>query len=54
MGGPTIDGSMLAPLLVMAVAFMAYFAALVIVRMRAELARRKVQTIRLNQAALAD
>src|SRR5947199_182762 len=32
-GGPTIDNSMLVPLLVMAVAFMLYFAALLMLRM---------------------
>ncbi len=53
MDGPTIDPSMLWPLAIMAVGFMAYFAAVVIVRMRAELARRKIQALRLNQAAMA-
>ena len=53
MDGPTIDPSMLWPLAIMAVGFMAYFAAVAIVRMRAELARRKIQALRLNQAAMA-
>jgi heme exporter protein C len=41
---------MLAPLLIMAVAFTAYFVAVVIVRLRAELAARRIQTLRMAAA----
>lgn len=51
MNGPTIHGEMLWPLLVMALAFKGYFIAVTILRMRAELADRKIQTMRLAQAA---
>jgi len=45
-GGPTIDGSMLLPLLLMAAAFKAYFVTVLILRLRAEILARKVQTQR--------
>lgn len=51
MGGPTIHADMLWPLLIMAVAFQTYFIAVVILRMRAELADRKIQTLRMARAA---
>ncbi len=41
---------MLTPLLVMAGAFTAYFVAVVILRLRAEIAQRKIQTLRLSVA----
>jgi heme exporter protein C len=44
-GGPAIHPSMLWPLLLMAVAFMAYFAALLILSVRAEIARRKADAL---------
>ncbi|MFV3127408.1 heme ABC transporter permease [Niveispirillum sp. KHB5.9] len=50
LGGPTIHGDMLWPLLILAAAFQTYFIATVILRMRAELAERKIQTLRLTQA----
>ncbi|MDG3440174.1 heme ABC transporter permease [Nitrospirillum amazonense] len=50
LGGPTIAASMLWPLLLMAVAFQSYFFAVVILRIRAGLAARRVQTLRLGQA----
>lgn len=50
LGGPTIHGDLLWPLLILAGAFQTYFFAAVILRMRAELAERKIQTLRLNQA----
>lgn len=53
MGGPTIHGDMLWPLLTLALAFKAYFVAVVITRMRAELLARKVQALRLAQASQA-
>ena len=49
MGGPSIDPSMLAPLLVMAFAFMLYFASVLIVRMKAELAARRLRALRVTQ-----
>ncbi len=48
-GGPKIDKSLLTPLLVMALAFTLLFAALLLLRMRTELARRRIarlQTVR--------
>ena len=44
-GGPAIHPSMLTPLIFMAVGFAAYFAALLILRVRAEIANRKVQAL---------
>jgi heme exporter protein C len=51
MSGPAIDPSMLAPLLVMAFAFMLYFVSVLIVRMKAELAARKLRALRVTQTA---
>ncbi len=48
--GPTIDGSMLVPLLVMVLAFKAYFITVLLWRMKAELAARKLQVLRLKKA----
>ncbi|WP_207486128.1 heme ABC transporter permease [Arenibaculum pallidiluteum] len=53
MGGPAIDPAMLWPLMVMALAFAACFVSLVLLRLRAEIALRKVQMIRLAQAHAA-
>ncbi|MBI1205959.1 MAG: heme transporter HemC [Azospirillum sp.] len=50
MGTPAIDSSMLVPLLVMAVAFTSYFVTVVLLRLRAEILARKIQTIRLASA----
>jgi heme exporter protein C len=44
-GGPAIHPSMLTPLILMAVGMAAYFAALLILRVRAEIANRKVQAV---------
>ncbi|MDE1148841.1 MAG: heme ABC transporter permease [Azospirillaceae bacterium] len=49
LGGPTIAASMLWPLLILAVAFQSYFVAVVILRVRAGLLARRVQTLRLGQ-----
>jgi heme exporter protein C len=46
---PAIHPAMLTPLLLMAGAFMAYFVTLLILRIRAEIAARKLRTIRLAQ-----
>jgi heme exporter protein C len=46
MGGPTIDASMLTPLLVMAAGFTALFVLLHLIAMRAEILRRRVQALR--------
>jgi len=51
MDGPTIHGDMLWPLFTLFVALKAYFVVTVILRMRAELAQRKIQALRLTQAA---
>jgi heme exporter protein C len=51
MGGPAIDPSMLWPLLVMAVAFKAFYVAVLIMRMRAELAQRRLRALALARAA---
>jgi heme exporter protein C len=50
MGGPTIDASMLTPLLLMALGFTMFFVALALVRVRSELTARKIQTLRLSEA----
>ena len=50
MGGPSIDPSMLWPLLMMGLAFTAYFVMVVLLRVRSEIAARKIQTLRLTQA----
>ena len=48
--GPSIDPSMLTPLLLMGVAFTLYFVTMLLVRMRADLAARKARALRLNAA----
>ena len=50
MGGPTIDGTMLTPLLVMAFGFTTYFITVVLLRVKAEIVQRKIQTMRLTEA----
>ena len=50
MGGPTIDSSMLVPLLVMALGFTTYFVTVVLLRLRTEIVQRKIQTLRLTAA----
>jgi heme exporter protein C len=49
-GGPTIDSSILMPLLIMAIAFTLLFFTLHLVAMRTELLRRRIRTLRLMQA----
>jgi heme exporter protein C len=49
-GGPTIHGSILVPLLVMALAFTLLFITLLLAAMRNEILRRRVRTMRLMQA----
>ncbi len=49
--GPTIHGSMLWPLLTLAVAFTFYFYAVVILRMRAAITERRITSLRLQAAA---
>ncbi|HWD59678.1 MAG TPA: heme ABC transporter permease [Stellaceae bacterium] len=51
MGGPTIDASMLWPLLVMAVGYLLLFKALLFVRMRTALNERKARALRLAAPA---
>jgi heme exporter protein C len=53
MGAPTIDPSLLKPLLMMAVACFLLFAALHLAAMRNEILRRRVRTLRLMQASEA-
>jgi heme exporter protein C len=48
-GGPTIDASMLRPLLVMAAGFMLYFAALLMLRMRTAILESRVRAARLGE-----
>jgi heme exporter protein C len=50
-GGPSIDRSMLWPLLVMGLAYTLLFLALHLTAMRAEIAERKLRTARMSQAA---
>ncbi|MEE8270496.1 MAG: heme ABC transporter permease [Alphaproteobacteria bacterium] len=49
-GVPALDPTMLAPLLVMAAAFTAYFVTLALLRTRAEILDRRIQALRLAQA----
>ena len=44
-GGPSIDGSMLVPLLLMALAAMAWLVAVTLTRMRAMLSERRIETL---------
>lgn len=53
-GGPTIDASMLWPLLVMALALTVLFLALSIMAMRNEIMRRRVRTMQLTAAGASD
>ncbi len=50
-GAPAIDPSMLAPLLVMAAGFTAYFVTVALLRVRAEIVERKIHAARFMQAA---
>lgn len=49
MDGPSIDPSMLIPLLLMAVGFQAYWVVVLILRARAEIAGAKIQVLRMAQ-----
>ena len=51
-GGPRIDISMLAPLLIMALGFTLLFVALLMVRMRTALNERRAMALRLNAGAI--
>jgi heme exporter protein C len=51
--GPAIHGSMLWPLLIMATAFTSYFVTVLLIRVRAEIAERKLHTARLRQVEAA-
>ncbi|MCR6629597.1 MAG: heme ABC transporter permease [Magnetospirillum sp.] len=53
MGGPSIDASMLVPLILMAVGFHAYWVVVLILRTRAEIAGAKVRTLRMAQVHAA-
>jgi heme exporter protein C len=48
LGAPTVDASMLVPLLVMAVGFTTYYVTLVLLRVRSEIVARKIQILRLS------
>jgi heme exporter protein CcmC len=49
MGGPSIDASMMVPLILMAVGFHAYWVVVLILRTRAEIAAAKIRTLRMAQ-----
>ena len=49
LGGPSIDPSMLAPLLLMALAFTTYYFWVLLVRLRAEIISTKILAVRLRQ-----
>jgi heme exporter protein C len=53
MGGPTIDPSLLAPLLVMAIAFTLLFVLLHLIAMRAEILRRRLRALQQTQVERA-
>jgi len=48
-GGPTVDRAMLVPLLVMAVGFTLYFAALLMLRIRTAILESRVRAARLGE-----
>jgi heme exporter protein C len=48
LGGPSIDPAMLTPLLLMWLAYMSYFTVVLIVRMRTELALRRLRALQLQ------
>ncbi|MSO71284.1 MAG: heme ABC transporter permease [Alphaproteobacteria bacterium] len=50
LGGPAIDASMLVPLILMTLAFEAYFVTVLLLRMRTELVRGKLRSARLRAA----
>jgi heme exporter protein C len=52
-GGPAIHESMLAPLLLMALAFKAYYVWVLLIRIRAEIAAGKIRAARLREARSA-
>lgn len=49
MGGPAIDGSMLWPLLIMALAYKFFFIWVLLIRIRGEIVANKIRMIRLRQ-----
>ncbi|MHA1571327.1 MAG: heme ABC transporter permease [Alphaproteobacteria bacterium] len=51
LAAPAIDPAMLRPLMLMALAFTAYFITLLLLRIRAELTSRKIRALQLAQAA---
>src|SRR5438477_3497515 len=51
-GGPTIDPSMLWPLMVMAFAYLFLFVSLYLVAMRSEIAARKIRQLRIAEIAM--
>jgi len=51
LGGPTIDPSLLSPLLVMSLAFMLLFVTLHLAAMRNEILKRRIRSLQLMQAA---
>ena len=54
MGGPTIDPSMLWPLLIMAVGFTTYYVTVLLWRVRAEIIERKIRALRLAQTGAVE
>jgi heme exporter protein C len=50
MGGPTIHGSMLAPLLIMVLAFTCYYLWVLLLRLRGEIVNGKIRAARLRHA----
>jgi heme exporter protein C len=48
MGGPSIDPSMLAPLLIMAFAFTGYYFIVLVLRVRLELNQRRIRALQLS------
>lgn len=53
MGGPSIDSSMMIPLILMAIGFHAYWVMVLVLRARAEIAGAKVRAIRMAQVHAA-
>jgi heme exporter protein C len=52
LGGPAIHSSILAPLLVMAVAYTAFYIWVVLLRMRREITEGRIRAFRMRQAGI--
>ena len=51
---PSMDPSMIAPLLIMVVGFIAFYLVVLIIRLRSEIAARRIRNLRLAQVGNQD